>query len=234
MGLPLKLERSSLPIGNRLKNRMAPIAGGGRLPAYAPTSGSLTRKRDKQKQMSDANMHKDARLILLFKPHLMEVEKSQSIGRNHSGQIVNIKRVVGLKQIPSTPSFNSNQGFRRITIQLGDKMNTEEPFRAWQSGGSCAISSWRGGRRNEKTRSSDNGDRPSSFFERTKWERITKPKISTPSEEPPLGRLLWLLKPDDFHEESTDPKLKPIVTECQTVASFSWLDAAEPTIAVPG
>lgn len=80
----------------------------------------------------------------------------------------------------------------------------------------------------------DKGDRLWTFSERTRWEKATKPKIFAPSDEPPLGHLLRRLKPDDFHEESGSLRPVSVITECDTVASFNWLNTAEPTIAVPG
>lgn len=61
-----------------------------------------------------------------------------------------------------------------------------------------------------------------------------KPKIFAPSEEPPLGRLLGVLKPDDAHEKLSRLRSESVVTDCRTVASFNWLDTAEPAIVIPG
>lgn len=104
-------------------------------------------------------------------------------------------------------------------------MGTEKPLKAWRPGASSTahMPPWRG-----------KGDRFSTFSEQVKWERATKPKIFAPSEEPPLGRLLSVLKPDDAHDKPNSLRSESVVTDCRTVASFNWLDAAGPAIVIPG
>lgn len=81
---------------------------------------------------------------------------------------------------------------------------------------------------------SGRSDFQSRFSEQMKWEHATKPKFFTPSKEPPIGRLLLHLKPDDFLDKSSDLRPQSVVTECRAVVSYNWLDEAEPTIVVPG
>lgn len=112
-------------------------------------------------------------------------------------------------------------------------MNTEKPLKVQKPGKVTMADLLR--LRHSEARS--NGmyfpTRP-RFSERLGWERVTKPKIFAPSEEPPVGGLLEYLKPDDFQEDPSSRRFRPVVTDCRVVASYNWLDTAEPTIAVPG
>lgn len=114
-------------------------------------------------------------------------------------------------------------------------MSTDKPFRAWKPGvfATAHMPSWRG-KKGETAERRDRGDDFSTFSERVKWERATKPKIFAPSEEPPLGRLLSVLRPDDTHEKLSSLSSESVITNCRTVASFNWLDTAEPAIVIPG
>lgn len=112
-------------------------------------------------------------------------------------------------------------------------MSAEKTFKALKPGMSATAQSWRD-RRSEKNIGKTNGDRLSNSSWRPKWESEIKPKIFVPSEEPPLGLLLRCLKPDDFHEKAKDANPQSVVTESRTVASYNWLEAAEPTIVIPG
>lgn len=67
------------------------------------------------------------------------------------------------------------------------------------------------------------------------WEKSPKLKSAyTPSPEPPLGPVLFSLTKSDFDRNAETYKAQSAITDCKAVASYNWLDKAEPTISVPG
>lgn len=71
-----------------------------------------------------------------------------------------------------------------------------------------------------------------SWFHTPAWERSQPSFTSSP--EPALGPLLSSLAKTDLDKVAKSHESQSIITGCKTIASYNWLDKAEPTIIVPG
>lgn len=64
----------------------------------------------------------------------------------------------------------------------------------------------------------------------TKRREVTKPDI----EKYPLGRLLETFRTSDLKTKDGESTDAPVISDCQYVASYNWLNEEAPSIVVPG
>lgn len=58
--------------------------------------------------------------------------------------------------------------------------------------------------------------------------------VPVPSREPPIGPLLFSLRNTDFDHDAKEYEGHAAISDCKALASYNWLDRADPTIIMPG
>lgn len=79
--------------------------------------------------------------------------------------------------------------------------------------------------------------RPSGFRRRHhSWRgkaQYTQGPIRTPP-PPPLGSLLETVTPEDLSQSDQEAQKQAMITQCNFLASYSWIEAANPELFTPG